>query len=116
MLLRISLIPLILCVASLAQTVKGANENKSVSDPAGEIVCPKAMGASKVIVQMVVTSAGKVESFKIVSPDGLHLEKDPEVRKAFKSLHFNPAQKDGHPVMVLVNMDIDCVGGLSANH
>jgi hypothetical protein len=112
MLLRLSLIPVLFCTAAFAQTVKGS----SASNPAAEVVCPRAAGASKVVVQMVVTSVGRVESFKIVSPNDLHLEKDPEVRKAFKSLDFNPAQKDGHPVMALVNMDIDCSGDLSTNH
>jgi outer membrane biosynthesis protein TonB len=114
MLLKLLTVFVALYAMASAQTAPAPNSDKSSSDPTAKIVCPKAAnaltaaGQSKVVVQAVVNSAGKVESFNIVSPKGLRLEKDPEVRNTFKSLHFKPARKDGQPVMVLVDMDIDC--------
>jgi Gram-negative bacterial TonB protein C-terminal len=77
-------------------------------------VCPKAKTAleasrqGQVVVQMVINEKGQVTSFKFLKPDGLHLEKDPDVRNAMHSIHFQPARKDGHTVIVLINMAINC--------
>ncbi len=57
---------------------------------------------------MEVRSDGSVRSFKIVSPKGLQLEKDPEVRKGLRTLQFAPARKDGAPVPVLIEIAISC--------
>ncbi len=57
---------------------------------------------------MIVNADGSVNWFKVLSPKGLHLEKDPEVGEGFKNSHFDPAHKDGQPVRVLINMGFNC--------
>ncbi len=57
---------------------------------------------------MTVSEKGSVESFYVMSPAGLHLEKDKEIRKAVKAIQFKPAEKDGHPVAAQISMTLDC--------
>jgi TonB family protein len=114
MFFRLLLFLFVSAASAVAQTVTVPTANAPHTDPNAGIVCPKARQAleanhqKQVVVQMIVNSDGSVNSFKILSPKGLHLEKDPEVRKGFKTLHFNPARKDGTPVVVLINMEFNC--------
>jgi hypothetical protein len=90
----------------------------SAKDPTGDapvgMLCPKAWSALgskrpvQIVAEMIIDSSGSVGSFKINSPKGLHLDKDPEVKHAFKRMHFNPATKDGEPVRAIINMTFDC--------
>jgi TonB family protein len=88
--------------------------NAPSTDPNAAIICPKARQAleashqKRVVVQMIVNADGSVNWFKVLSPKGLHLERDPEVREGFENSHFDPAQKDGRPVRVLINMGFNC--------
>ncbi len=110
---RLLLFLLAIATSATPQTVAILTTNAPSADPNAEIICLKArevLGANqkKVVVQMIVNADGSVNWFKVLSPKGLHLEKDPEVREGFKNSHFDPAHKDGQPVRVLVNMGFNC--------
>ena len=114
MFLRLLFLLVMIAASAATQVVVIPTANVPPGDPNAGIVCPKARQVlesthqKQVIVQMIVNADGSVNWFKILSPMGLHLEKDPEVREGFKNSHFNPARKDGQPVRVLINMGFNC--------
>jgi TonB family protein len=65
-------------------------------------------GTNEVVLTMTVDTRGKVESFTTDSPKGLRLEKIKEAATAIKALQFQPAQKDGRAVRVMVRVEFDC--------
>ncbi|HKD84503.1 MAG TPA: energy transducer TonB [Terriglobales bacterium] len=93
-------------------TAPSVNVPSSQTNPA--IICAKAKDVlesrheSKVVVEMVIDTGGKLDSFKILSPKGLHLEKDPDVRNAFQKMRFDPARKDGQAVRSIASMTFNC--------
>ncbi len=114
MFLRLLFLLLMIVAGAAAQTIIIPTANIPHTDPNAEIVCPKARQVleanhqKQIVVQMIVNADGSVNWFKIVSPKGLHLEKDSEVRKGFSKAYFNPARKDGKPVRALLNMEFSC--------
>ncbi len=111
---RVLLFLLAIAASATSQTVAVPTANASSTDPNAAIICPKARQSleashqKRVVVQMIVNADGSVNWFKVLSPKGLHLEKDPEVREGFENSHFDPAHKDGQAVRVLINMGFNC--------
>jgi hypothetical protein len=65
-------------------------------------------GTNEVVLIMTVDTRGKVESFTTDSPKGLRLEKIKEAATEIKALQFQPAQKDGRAVRVMIRVQFDC--------
>lgn len=111
---QVLLFLLAIAASAISQTVAVPTANASSTDPNAAIICPKARQAleashqKRVVVQLIVNADGSVNWFKVLSPKGLHLERDPEVREGFENSHFDPAHKDGQPVRILINMGFNC--------
>ena len=83
-------------------------------DTQGSVICSKARQAANsrdlkaVVLQLTINDRGIVKEFQVLQPSGAHLEKDEEMSKAVKAIHFSPARKDGSPVPTQIKMSIDC--------
>jgi TonB family protein len=107
------LLPLLLvCSGATYAQQSGQSDVKKTMPPQEmcKAAAPKLResGTNEVVLTMTVDTRGKVESFTTDSPKGLRLEKIKEAAAAIKALHFQPAQKDGQAVKVMVRIKFDC--------
>jgi hypothetical protein len=63
---------------------------------------------NQVVLIMTVDTQGKVQSFTTEAPKGLRLEKMKKAAAEIKAMHFEPAKKDGRPVMVMIRAAFEC--------
>jgi TonB family protein len=60
--------------------------------------------SGKITLQAVVSDTGYVCSAKVI--DGMDKKSDAEAEKTVRQWHFTPAKKDGHPVPVVVKVEV----------
>ena len=65
-------------------------------------------GTNKVVLTITVDTQGKVQSFRTDAPGGLQLEKMKKAAAEIKAMRFEPAKKDGRPVMVMIRVTFEC--------
>jgi hypothetical protein len=57
---------------------------------------------------MTISAQGHVLSFKTEAPKGTRLEKMKKAADEIKAMRFDPATKDGRPVMVMIRAAFHC--------
>ena len=65
-------------------------------------------GTEQVVLMMTISAQGHVLSFKTEAPTGLRLEKMKKAADEIKAMRFDPATKDGKPVMVMIRASFQC--------
>lgn len=65
-------------------------------------------GTDQVAMEMTIDAKGRVLSFKTESPKGLRLEKTKKAADEIKAMRFDPAEKDGNPVTVMIRATFQC--------
>jgi len=65
-------------------------------------------GTNQVVLTMTISAQGHVLSFKTESPKGLRLESMKKAADDIKAMRFDPAEKDGKPVMVMTRATFQC--------
>jgi TonB family protein len=84
------------------------NESPAVASPQCTEAAKKDRVKGKTVLWLIVTEQGKVASARVVR--SLRKDLDREAMKTVKKWIFEPATKDGKPVMVQMNIEInfDC--------
>ncbi|HEY1263091.1 MAG TPA: hypothetical protein VGF06_06185, partial [Terriglobales bacterium] len=65
-------------------------------------------GTDQVILMITISAQGHVLSFKTETPKGLRLEKMKKPAHEIEAMRFDPATKDGKPVMVMIRAAFQC--------
>lgn len=63
---------------------------------------------NQVVLVMTISAEGHVRSFETEAPKGLRLETIKEAAHEIKAMRFDPATKDGKPVMVMIRAAFQC--------
>lgn len=82
-------------------------ENKGTCPPSPPVERHRISGSDQsgnITLQAVVSDTGYVCSAKVI--DGIDKKSDAEAEKAVRQWHFAPAKKDGHPVPVVVKVEV----------
>ena len=64
----------------------------------------KAQEYGKITLQAVLSDTGYVCSAKVI--DGIDKESNADAEKAVQQWHFAPGKKDGHPVPVVITVEV----------
>jgi hypothetical protein len=121
--MKLAILLVLISVSPLSGSAQNANINGAQKSALGPpAMCEAAAsklrdsGTNQVVLTMTVDAQGKVQSFKTEAPKGLRLEKVKKATTEIKAMRFDPALKNGKPVMAMISAAFECSDPDPASH
>ena len=112
--MRRAILPVLFSICSMSGIAQQGGKPDVTNKVGPQAMCdaaaPKLREArtNQVVLTMTVDTQGKVQSFRTDAPKGLRLEKIKKAAAEIKTMRFEPAKKDGQPVMVMIRAVFEC--------